>query len=80
MATVVTFEWQLEVNEAGFFVYHLIGPRFRVQIIIEGEQPDICVTFKAKWQDQAQPGFDWYFKALEFYNSNITKLPKELVS
>jgi hypothetical protein len=63
-------EWQLEITEKGeIFVQHLALPRFTMQIIIEGQQPNIGVRFKGKWIDQEVGGFDWYFKALEFYNN-----------
>jgi hypothetical protein len=73
----IKFEWQLEGNEAGeVFVHHLTSPRFTVKLIIEGQQPDIRVAFEAKWKDPSQGGFDWYFKALDFYNSTVAKFPK----
>jgi hypothetical protein len=63
-------EWQLEITKKGeIFVQHLALPRFTMQIIIEGQQPNISVRFKGKWIDQKVGGFDWYFKALEFYNN-----------
>lgn len=64
-------EWQLTITTEGeIFVQHLVLPRFTMQIIIEGHQPDISVRFKGKWIDREQGGFDWYFKALEFYNNS----------
>ena len=73
----IKFEWQLEVTKSGeIFIHHLSAPRFSVQLIIEGSEPNIQVVFKAKWKDRPQGGFDWYFKALEFYNSSIAKMPR----
>lgn len=64
-----TNEWKLEITEAGeIFVQHLTLPRFTVQLIIMSGQPDPCVHFKMNWMDAKQGGFDWHFKALEFYN------------
>lgn len=63
-------EWQLEITEKGeIFVQHLVLPRFTMQIIIGGQQPNISIRFKSKWTDREVGGLDWYLKALEFYNS-----------
>ena len=70
-----TKEWRLTINEKSeIFVEHFTIPRFTTQIIIKTGQSDTSVSFKSKWQDLEQGGFDWYFKALEFYNK-AKKLP-----
>ena len=67
---MLTNEWQLQITESGeIFVQHLKFPRFIVQIIVEGQQPDVSVQFKMKWNDSKQEGLDWHLKALEFYNN-----------
>jgi hypothetical protein len=66
-------EWQLEITEKSeIFVQHRITPKFTMQIIIEGQQPNINIRFKGKWINQEVGELDWYFKALEFYN-NVPK-------